>query len=43
MNRLLEEAPAPTLWTINDPQAVDHAILRRMMFALELRLPPPPR
>ena len=41
MNRLLEEAPAPTLWTINDPQAVDRAILRRMMFALELRLPPP--
>ena len=41
MNRLLEEAPTPTLWTINDPQTVDLAVLRRMMFALELRLPPP--
>ena len=41
MNRLLEEAPAPTLWTLNDAGAVDPALLRRMMFALELRLPPP--
>ena len=41
MNRLLEEAPAPTLWTINDARAVDPAVLRRMMFALELRVPPP--
>ena len=41
MNRLLEEAPAPTLWTINDARTVDPAVLRRMMFALELRLPPP--
>ena len=41
MNRLLEGTPAPTLWTINDAQTVDPAVLRRMMFALELRLPPP--
>ena len=41
LNRLLEEAPAPTLWTINDARAVDPAVLRRMTFALELRLPPP--
>ncbi len=41
MNRLLEGAPAPTLWTINDARTVDPAVLRRMMFALELRLPPP--
>ena len=41
MNRLLEEAPAPTLWTINHARAVTPAVLRRMMFALELRLPPP--
>ena len=40
-NRLLEDAPAPTLWTINDTRTVDPAVLRRMMFALELRLPPP--
>ena len=41
MNRLLEESPAPTLWTVNNAQAMDAAILRRMMFAVELRLPPP--
>ena len=41
MNRLLEGTPAPTLWTINDARTVDPAVLRRMMFALELRLPPP--
>ena len=41
MNRLLEEAPAPTLWTTNHARAVTPAVLRRMMFALELRLPPP--
>ena len=41
LNRLLEEAPAPTLWTINHARAVTPTVLRRMMFALELRLPPP--
>ena len=41
MNRLLEEAPAPTLWTINHARAVTPTVLRRMMFALEMRLPPP--
>ena len=41
MHRLLEEAPAPTLWTMNDARRVSDAILRRMMFALELRLPSP--
>ena len=40
MNRLLEKAPAPTLWTMNDARDVSPAILRRMMFAFELRLPP---
>ena len=39
MHRLLEQAPAPTLWTINDTGGVSPAILRRMMFALELRPP----
>ena len=42
MHRLLEQAPAPTLWTMNDAREVSPAILRRMMFALELR-PPTPR
>ena len=39
MHRLLEQAPAPTLWTMNDADQVNPAILRRMMFALELRRP----
>ena len=40
MHRLLERAPVATLWTMNDARAVSPAILRRMMFAIELRLPP---
>ncbi|MYB15342.1 MAG: AAA family ATPase [Rhodospirillaceae bacterium] len=39
MNRLLEKTPAPTLWTMNDARDVSPAILRRMMFAFELRPP----
>ena len=39
MHRLLERAPTPTLWTMNDGRGVSPAILRRMMFALELRPP----
>ena len=39
MHRMLEEAPTPTLWTMNDARRAGDAILRRMMFALELRPP----
>ena len=39
MHRLLERAPTPTLWAMNDAGSVSKAILRRMMFALELRPP----
>ena len=39
MHRLLEQAPAPTLWTMNNARQVSPAMLRRMMFALELRPP----
>ena len=39
MHRLLERAPAPTLWTMNDARPVSRALLRRMMFAQELRPP----
>ena len=39
MHRLLEQTPTPTLWTMNDAGQVSPAILRRMMFALELRPP----
>ncbi|MCY4586904.1 MAG: AAA family ATPase [Bryobacterales bacterium] len=41
MNRLLEQAPAPTLWTSNSARDTCPTVLRRMMFALELRQPPP--
>ena len=41
MNRLLENAPVPTLWTANTSDRIPEAFLRRMKFALELRLPPP--
>ena len=39
MHRLLERAPAPTLWTMNDAECVSPTVLRRMMFAFELRPP----
>ncbi len=39
MHRLLERAPAPTLWAMNDAGRVGPAVLRRMMFAFELRPP----
>ena len=42
MHRLLERAPAPTLWTMNGAGNVSPAILRRMMFAFELRPPTAP-
>ena len=42
MHRLLENSPVPVLWTMNDAHEVSRAILRRMMFALELRLPTAP-
>lgn len=41
MNRLLENAPVPTLWTANTGDHIPEVLLRRMKFALELRLPPP--
>ena len=41
VHRLLEAAPTPTLWTMNSTRGVSETILRRMMFALELRRPAP--
>ena len=40
MNRLLEQAPTPTLWTTNSAPAMRRSLLRRMMYALELGQPP---
>ena len=39
MNRLLEETPVPILWTSNSAHCTSPVLLRRMMFALELRHP----
>ncbi len=41
LNRLLERAPVPTLWTSNAARQTCQTVLRRMTFALELRRPPP--
>ena len=41
LNRLLEEAPAPTLWTANDAHRINRAFLRRFMVTVEMRLPSP--
>ena len=39
LNRLLEQNPAPTLWTSNSGERTCRTLLRRMMFAFELRPP----
>ncbi len=39
MHRLLERSPTPTLWTTNDTGHISPAVLRRMMFAFEMRAP----
>ena len=41
VNRLLETAPVPTLWTANTGDRIPSVLVRRMKFTLELRLPPP--
>ena len=40
LNRVLEQTPVPTLWTANSAGETCEAVLRRMMFAVELRQPP---
>ena len=41
MNRLLEQTEVPTLWATNSAPQTCPTVLRRMMFALELRQPSP--
>ena len=41
MNRLLEQTGVPTLWATNSARQTCPTILRRMMYALELRQPSP--
>ena len=40
LNRLLENNPVPVLWTSNNINEIDPAILRRMTLAIELKKPP---
>lgn len=40
LNRLLENNPVPTIWTINDPRILDDSAIRRMAFAIEMKTPP---
>ena len=41
LHRMLEETRVPTLWTTNAARQTSLAVLRRMMYALELRQPSP--
>ena len=40
MNRLFETNAVPTLWTTNDIESCDPALMRRITLTLELRTPP---
>jgi len=40
MHRMFEESRVPTLWTVNDPSALGPSVLRRMTYAIEMRVPP---
>lgn len=39
-NRLFENNPIPTIWTINDARLLDESIIRRMALAIEMSIPP---
>ena len=41
MNRMLETNAVPTLWTTNSARHTSPALLRRMIYAIELRQPSP--
>lgn len=38
-NRLLENNPVPTIWTINEPSYLDESVIRRMALAIEMKVP----
>ena len=42
VNRLIETNRVPVIWTCNDVQDIDRAVLRRMTLAREIRTPGPP-
>jgi SpoVK/Ycf46/Vps4 family AAA+-type ATPase len=39
INRLLEQNPLPVLWTCNEVDCIDPAVLRRMTLAIEVKTP----
>jgi SpoVK/Ycf46/Vps4 family AAA+-type ATPase len=41
LHRILETTPVPTLWTANNVERVDPAVMRRMTLAVEIRRPSP--
>ncbi|PLX88395.1 MAG: AAA family ATPase [Desulfuromonas sp.] len=38
-NRLFENNPVPTIWTINQPSHLDESVIRRMALAIEIKVP----
>lgn len=42
LHRLLESTPTPTIWTVNDLDALSPAVRRRMTCCLEVKVPPVP-
>lgn len=38
-NRLFENNPVPTIWTINQPSYLDESVIRRMALAIEMKVP----
>ena len=41
LHRMLETNPVPVLWTTNDIESCDPALLRRMTLTVEMRTPGP--
>ncbi len=39
VNRMLEQNPVPVIWTCNDVELIDPAVLRRMTLAIEIKTP----
>jgi AAA+ superfamily predicted ATPase len=40
LNRFLENAEVPTIWIVNDPQALDPSVLRRFTWIVPIAIPP---
>ena len=42
VNRMFEQNPVPVIWTCNDVELIDPAVLRRMTLAIEIKTPSQP-